>query len=329
METAPTKLRHRIVVALLLLCIAASATLLYFPDLVMSEEPASLERIDQIIESELTEFNVRRSQIAERDAGVSDGFNRKILRVSVSQDFSNTFLHSELAYRLRAIGVIAPATVNLPDGEMNIHIYWRNTVVRTLELRQNVTVNRNQSPGAILLIAESFPSSDVLKRITQMGEPVRLILKSDNTDVILNWLQKTPRNMKPPLILLDHGSYVSGLSEERFDRYVADVTRISKQSSNASLILIESGGIIADRRLNRLRRTGTHLVNVHEPMWIKAPTERETFRADLQKFVFASRAGEMPVLILPASAEMIDWLKEDLVNYKKGGLMLAEPEFIL
>ncbi len=329
MEAAPSKLRHRIVVALLLLCIVASVTLLYFPGIVKSDEEASLEQIDQIIQSELTEFNIKSNQINEREADVSESFNRKILRVSVSQDFSKTFLHSELAYRLRAIGVGTPATVNLPDGEMNIHVYWRNTVVRTIELRHSINVNRNQSPGAILFISDSYPSSDVLNRIAQMGEPVRLILKSDNTDVILNWLQEIPRNMKPPLVLLDHGSYVSGLSDERFDRYVADVTRISKQSSNASLILIESGGIIADRRLSRLRRTGTHLVKVSEPMWITTPTDRESFRANLQAFVFASRAGEMPVLILTASADVIDWLKEDLVNFKKGGLMLAEPEFIL
>jgi hypothetical protein len=329
MEAAPSKLRHRIVVALLLMCIAISAILLYYPEIVKSESVASLEQIDDIIATELTEFNIRKSQINERSAGVNDGFDRKIMRVTVAHDFSNTFLHSELAHRLQSLDVTTPATVNLPDGEMNIHVYWRNTVVRTIELRHSESINRSQSPGAILFISDSYPSDDVLKRIAQMGEPIRLILRSDNTDVILNWLQKMPRNMKPPLILLEYGSFVSGLSDERFDRYVADVTRISKQTSNASLILIESGGTVADRRLARLRRTGTHLVKVNEPVWVSTPISREEFRVSLQTFVYASRAGELPVLILPASSEMLDWLKEDLVNYKKGGLMLAEPEFIL
>ncbi len=329
METTPSKLRHRIVVALLMLCIFASITLLYFPDIVVSEDLASLEAIDEIIQSELTEFNVKQSQIRERDSGITDGFSRKIIRVSVPQNFSKTFLHSELAFRLRPLGISTPSTVNLPDDELNIHIYWRNTVVRTIELRNSSNVTRNQSPGSILLIADTYPSDAVLNRIAQMGEPVRLILKSDNTDVILSWLQQSPRNMKPPIISLDYGSGVSGLSDERFDRYVADVTRIRKQTSNASLILIESGGVIADRRLTRLRRTGIYLVNVKDPIWVKSPSDRETFRTTLQAFVYASRAGELPVLIVPATAEMIDWLKEDLVNYKKGGLVLAEPEFLL
>jgi len=329
METEPSKLRHRIVIALLLLCIAASVTLLYFPGIVISENLTSLEVIDEIIQSELTEFNVKQSQIRERDAGITDGFNRKVYRVSIPQNFSKTFLHSELAYRLSQYGVATPSTVNLPDDEMNIHIYWRNTVVRTIELRNNSNVVRNQSPGAILLTSDTYPSQAVLNRITQMGEPIRLILESDNTDVILSWMQQMPRNMKPPLIALNYGAAVAGLSDERFDRYVADVARIRKQSTNATMILIEMGGSIEERRVSRLRRTGIYMTVVSSPMRVKAPIDRESFRAQLQTFVYASRAGELPVLILPASAEIVDWLKADLVNYKKGGLVLAEPEFIL
>lgn len=328
MEAAPSKMRHRIAVVLLLLCIAASGVLLYFPDIIEPAETASLEAIDAIIQSELTEFNIRQSQISERNSGTADGFNRTILRVSVPQDFSKTFLHSELAMRLRPLGVGTPATVNVPDNEMNIHVYWRNTVVRTIELRYGNAV-RNQNPGTIMLLADSYPSETTLKRIAQMGEPVRLILKSDNTDVILSWLRQMPRTMKPPLILLDYGAGVSGLSDERFDRYVADVTRIRKQTSNASLILVETGGAIADRRLARLKRTGIYISVIRDPISISANGDREAFRAELQAFVYASRAGERPALILPATPEIIDWLKEDLVNYKKGGLLLAEPEFML
>ncbi len=328
-ETKPPKLRHRMAVALLLMCIAASVTLLYFPEIVASEELASLDSIDNIIQSELTEFNVKQSQIREGDAGITDGFNRKVYRVSIPQSFSKTFLHSELAYRLKPYGIATPSTVNLPDDEMNIHIYWRNTVVRTIELRNNSNVVRNQSPGAILLTSDTYPSQAVLKRIAQMGEPIRLILESDNTDVILSWMQQMPRNMKPPLIALNYGAAVSGLSDERFGRYVADVARIRKQSSNASMILIETDGSIAERRLLRLRRTGIYMTVVSNPIAVKSPIDRESFRTQLQAFVYASRAGELPVLILPASAEIVDWLKADLVNYKKGGLILAEPEFIL
>jgi len=328
MEAAPSKMRHRIAVVLLVLCIAASGILLYFPEIIEPAETASLEAIDAIIQSELTEFNIRQSQILERSAGVGDGFDRTILRVSVPQDFSKTFLHSELAMRLTPLGVGTPATVNVPDNEMNIHVYWRNTVVRTIELRYGSSV-RNQSPGTILLLSDSYPTETLLRRITQMGEPVRLILKSDNTDVILSWLRQIPRTMKPPLVSLEYGAGVSGLSDERFDRYVADVTRIRKQTSNASLVLTETGGAIAERRLSRLRRTGIYLTVVKNPQVVASTADREAFRAELQAFVYASRAGERPVLILPATTDFIDWLKEDLVNYKKGGLMLAEPDFML
>lgn len=328
MEAAPSKLRHRIAVALLVLCIAASGTLLYFPEIIEPAETASLEAIDAIIQSELTEFNIKQSQISERNAGVGDGFDRTILRVTVPQDFSKTFLHSELAMRMSPLGVGTPATVNVPDNEMNIHVYWRNTVVRTIELRYGSSV-RNQSPGVILLLTDSYPSETLLRSIAQMGEPVRLILKSDNTDVILSWLRQIPRTMKPPLVSLDYGAGVSGLSDERFDRYVADITRIRKQTSNASLILTQAGGAISDRRLARLRRTGIYLTVIKDPLTVAPSVDRDTFRADLQAFVYASRAGERPVLILPATTDFIDWLKEDLVNYKKGGLMLAEPDFML
>lgn len=328
MEPTPSKIRHRVAVVLLLLCIAASGILLYFPNIIEPAETASLEAIDAIIQSELTEFNIKQSQITKRNSSTAEGFSRTIMRVSVPQDFSKTFLHSELAMRLSPLGVGTPATVNVPDNEMNIHVYWRNTVVRTIELRYGTAV-RNQNPGTIMMIADAYPSESTLRRISQMGEPVRLILKSDNTDVMLSWLRQMPRTMKPPLILLDYGAGVSGLSEERFDRYVADVTRIRKQTSNASLILMETGGAIAERRLTRLQRTGIYITIVRNPNQISDTADRESFRGELQTFVYASRAGERPVLILPATSNFIDWLKEDLVNYKKGGLLLAEPDFVL
>lgn len=329
MESSPSKFRHHIAVVLLVLSIGVSATLLYFPHIVNSQELASLEQIDEIILTELAEFNIKQNQIKESNAGIGSGFNRKVIRVSIPQDFSKTFLHSELAFRLKPLGIATPSTLSLPNDEMYIHVYWRNAVVRTIELRNSNNTVRNQSAGAILLTADTYPPQVVLNRMAQMGEPMRLILKSDNTDVILSWLQQIPRNMKPPLIALDYGSAVSILTDERFERYIADVTRIKKQTSNASLILVELNGTIAERRLSRLRRTGIYLVVVRNPISLDATADRELFREQLQTFVSATRAGELPVLILPATAQVIDWLKEDLVQYKKGGLVLAEPEFIL
>ena len=328
-HAAPSRVRHLIVVTLLVLCIAATGVLLYNPEIVAPADLPDLASVDEIVRSELTEFNIKNSQITERSAGVSGAFNRTIMTISVPSEFSKTFLHSELAHKLHGLGVATPSTVNMQDDQMNIHLYWRNTVVRTLELRTSSSVSRPQSPGVILFLADEFPTESVLKRVAQMGDPIRLVLMSDDTDVILSWIQRYPRTMKPPLITLDYGTEVSKLSDAKFDRYTADITRIRKQASNASLILFESGGELLERRVPRIRRTGIHLASADQPLWVPTLIERDAFKATLKSFVYASRAGERPVLVIPATPELIGWLKEDLINYKKGGLTLAEPEFLL
>src|SRR5690606_19403439 len=185
------------------------------------------------------------------------------------------------------------------------------------------------NPGIIILETAVSPTQQVLQRIEQIGEPIRIVYRSDNTDVLLGWLRDTPRSMKPPLIHLDYNSGVAGLTEERFDRYISDISRMVKQSSNTSLILIEQGGFIASSRLQRLLRTGVHITRVQNPLYVSVETTRETFNEMVQTFVRETRAGNRPVFVVPAAMSYIEWLQEELVQYKKGGLHLTEPDFIL
>jgi hypothetical protein len=322
-------LRKRIILILLLVCIGISGYLVSDPSFFNRPELQSLDEIDQIIEAELIEFNIKQAQIRHRQAGVEKGFDRQIVQVNVPTNFSKTFFHSELAYKLGPYGIRTPSIVELPSGNMNIHIYWMDTVVRTIELRHNGEFVRYREPGVILLESTTEPSSELLEKLALMGEPIRLVLRSDNADVLLSWMDLIPRSSKPPIIHLDYGVGVGDLKDDRFDRFVGEISRINKQWSNTAVLLSLEDTPVSDARIKRLQRTGAHVVQVKKSLPVAERITRDEFRELLAEFVSQSRAGQLPVLVIPGKINVLDWLQQDLVNYKKGGLNLAEPEFIL
>jgi hypothetical protein len=322
-------IRKRIILILLLICIGISGYLIGNPSFFDKPELYSLSEIDHIIESELVEFNIKQSQIRQRKSGLEEGFGRQILRVNVPANFSKTFFHSELAYRLNEYGIRTPAVVQLPNGDMNIHVYWLDTVVRTIELRRNTELVRYHDPGIILLESTTEPSSELLNKLALMGEPIRLVLRSDNADVLLSWLELVPRSSKPPIIHLDYRSSITELKDDRFDRFVNEISRINKQWPNTAVLLNLENIELAETRIKRLKRTGAHVVRVTKPLPVPERITRDEFKILLGDFVSQSRAGMLPVLMIPGKVNILDWLQQDLVNYKKGGLNLSEPEFIL
>ncbi len=135
--------------------------------------------------------------------------------------------------------------------------------------------------------------------------------------------------MPPPLFDLDYGAGLSGLSDERFERYVSDIVRLRKQWPNTAVLVSEAGGSTSDARIQRLLRTGAQVARIHQPTSLRPETDHAQFKERLHEFVWQARAGNNPVLVIPAETEKIGWFKEDLVSYKKGGLALKEPSFVL
>lgn len=322
-------IRQWCVVALLMACIAACLLLLWKPDLFEHEELANLQELDAIIEEELVEFNIRQNQIRQQQAGPTEGFQRRVYRVDVAPALSKTFFHAELAARLQPLGVSSPALVSFPERDLRIHVYWKGTVVRTIHLSSNPDLHRNENPGSVLFVFERQPDTEALTKIAQLGEPVRVILRSDNADVLLRWTQQWPRTMPPPLLDLDYGAGLAGLTEERFERYVSDIVRLRKQWPNTAVLVTETGGATSEGRIQRLLRTGAQVARIQKPTALRAEVAHAQFKDFLHEFVWQSRAGEHPILIIPADSDKIGWFKEDLVGYKKGGLHLVEPSFVL
>src|SRR5690606_25644696 len=128
MESKPPVIRQRIALVLLLVCIGICSLLLIQPDLLVKPDLTSLEELDNIISDELIEFNVKQSQISTTTVDEQLGFGRLIYKIDVPENFSKTFFHSELARTLYEFDVRTPSIVNLPNQDLNIHIYWRNTI---------------------------------------------------------------------------------------------------------------------------------------------------------------------------------------------------------
>jgi len=325
----PTSQRKKgLLLTLLVASNVVAAYLLWHQTTTTTNVIYELSEVDAIIRNELTAFNIGKEAVKNIPASTQDGIVRAIYRVTVPQTFSNTFFHSELALKLYPYEIQVPATVQLPGTDMNIHVYFKNTVVRTIQLRRSDEQERPADPGFLLVEADSDPSAELLQLLGLTGEPIRLMIRSDNPEVLLEWLQDIPNTTKPPLFYVDAGDDISSLSPRSFDRWLSMVATLAKIKPNASVIVRDDAITSSPERLERLYKTGVNIIPLVEPDYLRKEMQREDFRSVLERFVTRTRKGEKPYLVLEADATLLQWLKEDLIPYKKGGLVLEEPELL-
>ncbi len=324
----PSRRKKWLILSLLLASNVVAAYLLWQQTTNTTQVIYELSEVDAIIRNELTAFNIHKQEIKTIPASTSDGLVRDIYRVTVPQEFSNTFFHSELALKLYPYEIRVPATVELPGTDMNIHVYFKNTVIRTIQLRRSDELNRPADPGFLLVEASSDPSAELLQLLTTMGEPIRLMIRSDNPEVLLEWLQDIPNTTKPPLFYLDAGDEISSLPPKSFDRWLGMVSTLAKIKPNASVIVRDDALASSPKRLAQIYETGVNVIPLIEPDYLQKGVERPVFLSSLERFVQRTRNGEKPYLVLEADPELLKWLKEDLIPYKKGGLELDEPELL-
>lgn len=128
---------RRLIAGLLLVsCVAALILLLTLPAPVI-RTPLHSEELDRLIEETFEEFRIHGERIRTQSVRVDTLMMRKIYTVSLPPWTAATHWHYELHKKLLPFGASAPARVHFPGEEMNIHIVYRDKVVRTIRLRKD------------------------------------------------------------------------------------------------------------------------------------------------------------------------------------------------
>ncbi len=127
-------MKKKILIGLLLLLCTVSGVLLIFLETPVNNRITKTAELDELIFSELEQFNIIREQVRTRVIEIDSSFSRKSYAVILHPSYSKTQIHHKIHTRLYEYQIDTPARVNRPEDEMTIFVMANGTVFRTIDL---------------------------------------------------------------------------------------------------------------------------------------------------------------------------------------------------
>ncbi len=124
----------KIITALLLVSCIVSGIILMASPTKKIYRLQNTQQLDSLLNLHFKEANILDSHIRTAAIQVDSNLLRKEYRIIVPSRFSKTMFHATLHKTLYSYDVSLPARVHLPSHDMNIYIYYQDTILRTLRL---------------------------------------------------------------------------------------------------------------------------------------------------------------------------------------------------
>jgi len=126
--------KKQIVTGLLFLaCIIAGWLLLSAPS-VQYKNLKKISQVDSLLKTTLARYHISWQQVSTRSVQVDSTFSRAIHTINVPAHFPQTEFHLALKHTLSPYDISVPAHVNFPAKNLDIQIYFDNTIIGTIKL---------------------------------------------------------------------------------------------------------------------------------------------------------------------------------------------------
>jgi len=315
-----------LIVALLLGACTASIFLLFSVSGSATKRLHNVAQADSLIRRDLNVFNIPDRQIRERTIQVTDSGIRKLYDVRVPPGFSKTHLHQEIHETFYEYGVTAPARVAFPQRDFHIHLLAENTIFASLKVSTDPDLNMIRSFGSILVAFDGKPSQEILRKMETLGEAIPIVLKIDDpgqTSELTDDLQNELNN----ILFWLQGENENNVVDTDSENMLPKLQQVQQEIPGAGLLSFQSlqRGNNASF-LQALSETTLDYIDVSEAILLHADLGRAAFKQELQKFRIQASRGEYPVAIVMGHEQSLEWLREELANFKKSGLRIISPK---
>lgn len=91
-------------------------------------------QLDSLINDQIFQTEIRSPQIRVFQVPVDSSLYRKVYRIKVPSRFSKTMFHIDLNSALQKYGLETPAKLHFPEGDMDIYVYYDDSIQRTIRL---------------------------------------------------------------------------------------------------------------------------------------------------------------------------------------------------
>lgn len=258
-----------------------------------------------------------------------DSLNRrKVYRVRVPAGFSKTQLHHEIHQTFFEYNVDAPAKVVFPEKDFHIQLLKNNTVFTTIKLQTDPDLVLQRSFGSILVAFDSQPSKEILKQVNALGEPIPVVLMTENTEGVTDLYHELSEVYDDILFWLKNkdGDNIPG--NDYTASTLPKLQQLQEETPNAGVLSftnLDDDGT-EHSRLQSLSGTELYYIDVSEAVLLQADMGKTAFKQELHKFSRLARQGEYPIAIVMGEEQSLDWLQQELNTFKKKGLRIISPE---
>ena len=125
-----------VTVLLLLSCVVSGIILAASPEF-KNYRLENTRELDSLLNMHIQNARINADQIRVSSIRVDTLFIRKEYRIEVPSRFSKTLFHVDLHKDLYKYKLEAPAKIDFPSHDMDIYVYNRGTVLRTIRLTTN------------------------------------------------------------------------------------------------------------------------------------------------------------------------------------------------
>lgn len=286
----------------------------------------SISEADSLVKNNLDAFNVRTNQIREHVIALDSLNKRKVYNVRVPQGFSKTQLHHEIHDTFTKYDVKSPAKIIFPDKDFHIHLLKDNTVFATIRLITDPDLVLQRSFASILVAFDSKPTQNMLDQIKAFGEPISVVLMIEDAERASDLTEELPANFSDILFWLknENGDNLPGNNSSKVLPKLQHLQRETPNAGILSFINFETG---TDHN-KRQNLSGTELdyIDVSDATLLQSEMGKTAFKQELQKFSRKAQQGEYPIAIVMAEEESLEWLQQELADFKKRGLRIVPPK---
>jgi uncharacterized membrane protein len=92
------------------------------------------QQLDSLVNTHIQNSLITQEQVQVSVINIDTIFTRKVYRLRVPSRFSKTMFHINLHKDLNLYKIQAPAKINFPSRDMHIYVYNKGTVLRTIRL---------------------------------------------------------------------------------------------------------------------------------------------------------------------------------------------------
>lgn len=309
--------KKQVIAWLLLVSCAISGYLLFAYAREAPRTVHSFAQVDSLIETELAKFSIGIRQVEQSAVQVDSTFSRKIYQVSLPPGFSKTQLHAVLNRQFHPLGISTPAQVTFPDNQMQIHLEYRGTIIRTIELQTDPDLTVQRHPASIILALDEQPDSELLSLLTSFGEPIPLAFEVQQP-MEANELQKILSGRYNRLCFWLQSKDNEDLIQSNPSMALRKLKQFEEVLPEANILLF--GTSSGQREL--LSQTDLTYVDARNAFRLYEEAGKATFLEELNKLKSEQSSS---VVIISATETTLNWLNQKLPNLKKAGVTFRPP----